>query len=59
LNSIGNNFNQAVKKLHTLKQIPEVESWLKSYEEDRIKLMQKTEEIKAKINEIFDQWLQK
>ena len=28
LNSIGNNFNQAVKKLHTLDQIAEFKAWL-------------------------------
>lgn len=28
LNSLGNNFNQAVKKLHTLQQIPEFKSWI-------------------------------
>ena len=27
LNGIGNNFNQAVKKLHTLHQIPEFRMW--------------------------------
>lgn len=31
LNSIGNNFNQVVKKLHTLHQIPEFENWIISY----------------------------
>src|SRR3978361_1984105 len=28
LNGIGNNFNQAVKKLHKLQQIPEFNSWI-------------------------------
>lgn len=28
LNALGNNFNQAVKKLHTLQQIPEFRNWI-------------------------------
>ncbi len=28
LNAIGNNQNQAVKKLHTLHQIPEFRNWI-------------------------------
>ncbi len=58
LNAIGNNFNQAVKKLHTLNQIPEFKIWLMSYEEDRKKLLQKTDEIKIKVNQIFERWSQ-
>jgi hypothetical protein len=58
LNSIGNNFNQAVKKLHTLKQISEFKNWLISYEADRKNLLQKVDEIKIKMNEIFEQWSQ-
>jgi hypothetical protein len=32
LNSIGNNFNQAVKKLHTMSDIPEFRNWLITFE---------------------------
>ena len=32
LNSIGNNFNQAVKKLHTLQQIAEFKAWIITFE---------------------------
>ena len=31
LNSIGNNVNQAVKKLHTLQQIAEFRNWIITY----------------------------
>jgi len=58
LNSIGKNFNQAVKKLNALNQISEFKNWLISYEQDRQKLMPKVDEIKSKINQIFEQWLQ-
>lgn len=58
LNSIGNNFNQAVKKLHTLQQIAEFRSWIISYELEKQTLLNKIEEIKNRINKIADQWLQ-
>ena len=58
LNSIGNNFNQAVKKLHTLQQIPEFRTWIIRYELEKQTLLNKVEEIKNRINKIADQWLQ-
>jgi hypothetical protein len=58
LNSIGNNFNQAIKKLHTLQQIPEFRSWIITYEMEKHTLLNKVEEIKNRINKIADQWLQ-
>ncbi|MEJ7829109.1 MAG: plasmid mobilization relaxosome protein MobC, partial [Segetibacter sp.] len=58
LNSIGNNFNQAVKKLHNLSQIAEFKSWLIIYELDKQFLFNKIDEIKNRINKIADQWLQ-
>jgi len=58
LNSLGNNFNQAVKKLHTLSQIAEVRGWLVTWELERKVLFNKVEGIKKHINKIADQWLQ-
>jgi len=58
LNSIGNNFNQAVKKLHTLEQIAAFRSWIITYELEKQILLSKVEEIKNRINKIADQWLQ-
>ena len=58
LNSIGNNFNQAVKKLHTLQQIPEFKSWIITYELEKKILFNKVDEIKNRINKIADEWLQ-
>ncbi len=55
LNSIGNNFNQAVKKLHTLHQIAEFRSWLITYEGEKQSLLNKVEEVKNRINKIADQ----
>jgi hypothetical protein len=58
LNGVGNNFNQAVKKLHTLQQIPEFRAWIMSYELEKKMLLNKVDEIKNRINKIADEWLQ-
>ncbi|WP_345959474.1 plasmid mobilization protein [Flavobacterium algoritolerans] len=58
LNAIGNNFNQAVKKLHTLDQIPEFKVWIISSEQDQKILLNKVEEIKICIQKISEKWLQ-
>jgi hypothetical protein len=58
LSSLGSNFNQAVKKLHTLSQIAEFKDWLITWELEKKTLLNKVEEIKSRINKIADQWLQ-
>ena len=35
LNAVGQNFNQAIRKLHTLKMIPEFRAWINEYEQTR------------------------
>ncbi|MFH7017354.1 plasmid mobilization protein [Flavobacterium sp. FlaQc-47] len=57
LNGIGNNFNQAVKKLHTLNQIPEFKVWIISAELDKKILFDKMDEIKNCIRKISERWL--
>ena len=56
LSAIGNNFNQAVHKLHTLDKTPEVKVWVLMSESERATLLKKTEEIKVRMNEIYEQW---
>ncbi|MDD2307189.1 MAG: hypothetical protein PHP53_20970 [Prolixibacteraceae bacterium] len=58
LNHIGNNFNQAVKRLHTLNQIAEFRSWLIAYEVEKKTLFNKVDEIKKHIQKIAESWLQ-
>lgn len=58
LNSIGNNFNQSVKKLHTLDEISEIKVWAILNEKSKEILIKKVGEIKEKINQISDKWLQ-
>ncbi|WP_367272606.1 plasmid mobilization relaxosome protein MobC [Flavobacterium sp.] len=58
LNSLGNNFNQSVKKLHTLRQIPEFKTWILNSELERKMLLDKVEEIKIHFQKITEKWLQ-
>lgn len=58
LNGIGNNFNQAVKKLHTLQQISEFKDWIISNELEKKILLNKVEEIKKNIQKMAEKWLQ-
>src|SRR3989337_2898532 len=46
LNGVGNNFNQAVKKLHTLDQISEFRSWIITYDVEKKILLNKVDESK-------------
>ena len=58
LNAIGNNYNQAVRRLHTMSDFPTLKSWLQTNESIHQILLQKISEIKLKIEQINDQWLQ-
>lgn len=58
LNAIGNNYNQVVKRLHTLQHLEEIKTWLLLHESTKQILLNKITEIKLKINQINDQWLQ-
>jgi hypothetical protein len=59
LNAIGNNFNQAVHKLHILDKIPEFRVWINQYDGLQKALLGKVEEIKLRMNQLYEQWLQK
>lgn len=58
LNRIGNNFNQSVKRLHTLSQIAEFRTWMITYELEKKTLANKMDEIKKQIKIIAESWLQ-
>lgn len=58
LNAVGNNFNQAVKKLHTLSQIAEFKSWLIAYEVEKKILSNKVDEVRINVKKILEIWLQ-
>ena len=58
LNAIGNNLNQAVKKLHTLKTIPEFRQWIANYKSIQDQVKNRTQQIESKISKISEVWLQ-
>ena len=53
LNAIGNNFNQAVKILHTLERIPEFRTWILINENYKDRFLKKADEIKEKMVEMY------
>ena len=56
LSASGNNFNQAVKKLHTLSKIKEFEQWLIGYELDRRALLRQVERVSEYISKAAERW---
>nr|MBD3621214.1 plasmid mobilization relaxosome protein MobC [Sunxiuqinia sp.] len=58
LNAVGKNFNQAVKHLQTLRQIPEFRSWLITWELEKKILFNKMDEVKNNVKIILEVWLQ-
>lgn len=59
LNGIGNNFNQAVHKLHTLDRIPEFRNWIQEQQALHKQVVKSIEAIRSRINQLYEQWLQK
>lgn len=59
LNGIGNNFNQAVHKLHTLERIPEFRYWIQEQQKIQKVLINSIESIRIRINKLYEQWLLK
>lgn len=58
LNAIGNNFNQSVRKLHSLNLSQDVLGWITGYESQRTAMLEQTERIQQSIQKFAEQWLQ-
>ena len=58
LNAIGNNYNQAVRKLHTLENSTEIKTWLLLNEPIRQRFMNRVEQIKERMNQLYELWSQ-
>ncbi|WP_433831323.1 plasmid mobilization protein [Flavobacterium anhuiense] len=58
LNFMGNNFNQSVKKLHSLFEISDFKVWILEYDSDRNKYFFLVSEIKKHIENLAKKWLQ-
>lgn len=57
LNAIGNNLNQAVKRLHSLNQIAELRIWLATWSNTTDRIDEGIKEIKSRINNLPKEWL--
>ncbi|MFH6999408.1 plasmid mobilization protein [Flavobacterium sp. FlaQc-57] len=58
LNAVGNNFNQSVKKLHTIAEISDLKKWMTAFESDKKGLFETVEKIKTNIENLSQKWLQ-
>lgn len=58
LNAVGNNYNQMVKKLHTLQQIPEFREWIYASLKQKEILFDSIEKIKNCVLKLAEKWLQ-
>ena len=58
LNAVGNNYNQMVKKLHTLQQIPEFRDWIYASLEQKEILFDYIKKIKNCVLKLAEKWLQ-
>ncbi len=59
LSAIGKNFNQAVKKLHSFDYCSEAKTWSIYNESAKEMLDKKVEDIREKLHQIYELWLQK
>lgn len=58
LSFMGNNFNQSVKKLHTLSEISDLRVWVMAFDSDRDRYFSLMDEIKKHIENLAQKWLQ-
>ena len=56
LKAIGNNFNQSVKKLHTMSHENEIKTWALLNENSKQIFFKKVDEVNSKITQIADKW---
>lgn len=59
LHAIGNNYNQAVHKLHTLDTVPQIKIWLAANEILKSSFLKKAEEIRLQMIQLYEVWSQK
>lgn len=58
LGAIGNNFNQVVKRIHRIDDLPNKEFWLTNSSHLQKLLLQKIDSIQQIINKLSEQWSQ-
>ena len=58
LSAIGSNFNQLVRRLHTMSHSHELREWIQLNEKNKENFFEKMNEINQKISQMSDKWLQ-
>lgn len=58
LNGIGNNYNQSVKKLHVISDIPEFKNWILAHEAERDLIFTAINQIQNHTHLLTKKWLQ-
>lgn len=58
LNGIGNNYNQSVKKLHTISEIPEFRHWILAHQIEKELLFNAILQIQNHTKILSEKWLQ-
>ena len=56
LKAIGVNFNQIVRRLHTLRHIPDFQQWVLLNEQDKTRIFLLIESISNRINQAYQLW---
>jgi len=56
LNTIGSNFNQSVRRLHTLRHLPDIQQWILLNEQDKTRLFRQIEIISNALNQANKIW---
>jgi hypothetical protein len=56
LNAIGSNFNQSVRRLHTLRHLPDIEQWILVNEQDKTRLFRQIDTISNAIIQANKIW---
>lgn len=56
LKAISSNFNQVVKRLHTLKHVPDIQQWILINEQDKTRLFRQIESISNTITKTYQLW---
>jgi len=58
INAVGNNFNQVVRKINSVKEIPKMDIWLQVAEKYQQSLLERIEGIQKRIDQFSAAWLQ-
>jgi len=56
LNALGNNFNQVVRKINSVKELGKLETWLHVAEANQQVLLDKVSEIQSRIDKFSNLW---